>query len=449
MKSQLLHLNSYNNLGGLLKIRLSAVIFVLAFLTINLFSKDENLKAKGISSFYKKNYAKAVEIFSKILEQGDTTYDVLYYRGLSFLYLNQFEYALTDFNNAIRFGKESADIYNNRGLAFLYSGDFKLALDDFNKAIELDSNFAEAYINRATVYIEISEFESALIDLNKALRLNPDNVSVFYERGRLNYKMKKYREAIKDFDKCIDLKLRNSKIYYNRGNAYFKLEEYRKAIEDYTKCLALDSTDTDALNNRAVAYEKIGEKKLANLDRKRIAKILGNENLLVPIDEITFVKFTDTLESFSINIPSNWKIFQKVGTDHDEILITPENIASDTDFYSTGIRLSFNQNMSEHYGVRNPAEIIEFWRGSIEKNAKEYSHYSYIQQKLFSRGSYSGNMFETLVQYEQNSQVFQCYELALAKENTLLFAFFQSPYSQFSYFRQIFDKIIESIVLLK
>jgi len=429
------------------KICLLTVVFLYS--SVYLLSLDEKLKANGITSFFKKNYTKAVDNFSKILAQGDTTYEILYYRGLSYLYMNDFESALVDFNNAFRFGEETSDLYNNRGLTYLFLGELKLAFDDFSKAIELDSNFAEAYTNRATIHIELGELEEALQDLNKALKINPDNVSAIYERGRLNYKMKKYTDAIKDFDKCIKLNLKNSKVYYNRGNAYFRLEQYQKAIEDYTKCLALDSTDTEALNNRAVAYDKIGKKELANRDRKRLAKFFGNHNIIVPIEEITFIQFTDSLNSFSINIPSNWKVFQKTGADFEEILITPENIKSDTDFYFVGVRLSFNWNMSKNYNVKTPGEIIEFWRGSIEKNANNYYNYRYLQQKLFNRGEYSGNMFETLVQYWQNSPLLQCYELALAKADTLFFGFFQAPSAQFSYFRQVFDKIIESIALLK
>jgi tetratricopeptide (TPR) repeat protein len=432
-----------------MKIKIFFLTIALIYCNVSLYAIDEKLKANGITSFFKRNYTKAVDNFTKILAQGDTTYEVLYYRGLSYLYLNDFEKALTDFNNAFRFGKESSDLYNNRGLAYLYIGELKLAFDDFNKAIELDSNFAEAYTNRATIHIELGELDEAFQDLNKALKLNPDNVSAIYERGRLNYKMKKYTDAIKDFDKCIKLNLKNSKVYYNRGNAYFKLEQYQKAIEDYTKCLALDSTDTEALNNRAVAYDKIGKKELANQDRKRLAKFFGNQSIIIPIEEINFIKFTDSLNYFSVNIPSNWKIFQKIGTDFEEVLITPENIKSDTDFYYVGIRLSFNWNMSKNYNAKTSGEIIEFWRGSVEKNANNYYNYRYLQQKLFNRGEYSGNMFETLVQYWQNSPLLQCYELALAKEDILFFGFFQAPSVQFNYFRQVFDKIIESLVLFK
>lgn len=424
------------------------VTFIFSFLTHSAFSQ-ENLKEKGLTYFYKKDYRNSIKFFDKAISRGDSSHEVFYYRGLSKLYLNQFEDAIGDITAAINRGANTPDVYNNRGLAYLYVGDFKLALDDFNKAIELDSGFAEAYTNRATINIEIGELEEALNDLNKSIKLNSNNVSTLYELGRVYYKMKNYEEAIKYFDRCIKLKLINPKVYYNRGNAYFKLGNYKKAVDDYSKCLSLDSTDTEALNNRAVAYEKLGWIEEAKKDRKRIAKLLGNEDLFKPIEEITFIQTIDSLGIFKFEYPSHWKIFHKVTENYDEIVLTPENIRSDTDFYSVGVKLSFNKNMSMQYNVKSAGEILEFWRGSVEKNAKEYFYYRYLQQKLFTRGDYTGNLYETLVQYWANSTTYQCYELALAKEDTLFFAFFQAPSNQFSYFRIIFDKIINSLSFIK
>lgn len=426
-----------------------SIVVLVFFVFYFHLSAEENFKNKGVTSFFKKDYRNSIKYFNQAISKGDSSYEVFYYRGLSKLYLNNFEEAIDDLTLSIGKGANTPDIYNNRGLAYLYLGDFKLALDDFNKALELDSTFAEAYTNRATINIEIGELKDALNDLNKSLKINPNNVSTYYELGRVYYKMKMFEDAIKAFDKCIKLRLKNPKVYYNRGNAYFKLGNYKKAIEDYNQCLALDSNEVDALNNRAIAYEKLGKIDLAKKDRKKLAILLGNEDLFKPIEEINFVKITDSLGVFSVEVPSHWKLFHKVAKNYDEVLITPENIKSDTDFYSVGVRLSYNKNMSKLYGVQTTGEILDFWRGSVEKNSKEYNYYRYLQQKLFTRGEYTGNMYETLVQYWQNSPTYQCYELALAKEDTLFFAFFQAPANQFSYFRLIFDRIINSLSFVK
>ncbi len=439
-----------NKIIELMKKRISVLFVLLILLCVNqeIFAQI-NFKTKGINSFFKKDFNGCIKFMDQAIANGDTSYEVFYYRGLSKIYLNNFEEAVEDITVAINKGVNTPDIYNNRGLAYLFLGDFKLALDDFNKSLEIDSSFSEAYTNRATVYIEIGELEEALNDLNNAIKYNPNNVSSYYERGRVFYKLKSFEEAIENFDKCIKLNLKNSKVYYNRGNSYFKLGNYKKAIEDYTKCLSLDSTDTEALNNRAVAYEKLGMNQQATNDRKKIARLLGNENLFKPIEEITYSEVIDSFNTFKLTYPSHWKVFHKINQDYDEIIITPENIKTDTDFYSVGMRFSFNKNMFSNYSVKSSGEILEFWRGSIEKNSQEYHYYRYLQQKLFSRGEYTGNLYETLVQYWQDSPTFQCYEIALAKEDTLFFGFLQAPSNQFSYFRIIFDKVLNSLNFIK
>lgn len=423
--------------------------FLLLLVVCYTILSQEKFKSKGITDFFKRNYKSCIENLNEFLTKRDNDSEAYYYRALCKLYMNEFDEAIQDFTTSIDLGFSLPEVYNNRGLAYLYVGDFKLALDDFNSAILKDSNFAEAYTNRATVNIEIGELDDALEDLNKSIKINPNNVSTYYELGRVFYKKKNYQEAIINFDRCIKFGLKNPKVYYNRGNSYFKLGNYKKAIEDYTKCISMDSNDTEALNNRAVAYDNLGMHQKAKEDRKKIAKILGNEELFKPVEEIEFVEFTDSLNCFKVLIPSHWKVLANYDTDKSEIIITPEKIASFNDIYLIGIKISYVQNMFEMYNVRTSGEILEFWRGSIEKNSQSYYFYKYLQQKLFTRSSYTGNLYETLVQYWQDSYLFQCYELGLAKEDILLYGFFQAPSNQFSYFRLIFDKVLNSLTPLK
>lgn len=424
-------------------VRIQILLLVHFVFTLQCFA--QNWVAIGQTHFFKKRYRSAIQNFNRAIESGDSSFDVFYYRGLSYLYSQNFDSALKDLNIAIDKENRFPDVYNNRGLAYFYLGELKLAMDDFSTAIALDSNFAEAYSNRASVFIEIDDMEPALQDLERAIKLNSKNPLNFYERGRAFYKLKKYNESIKNFSKCIKLGFKNPKVYYNRGNAYFKLGKYQLAIKDYSKCLELDSLDTEALNNRAVAYDKIGKTQLANKDRQRIGKIASNENLFIPPEKIKYKDFKDSWGTFSLKVPENWYIIEKNYLDYNEVIVTPEKIKSDSDYYNVGIRLSFNRNMFKNYNVKTPDDIINFWRGSMEKNSKDYSYYQYLQQKLFTKGGYTGRLFETLVQINPSTTTLRFYELALAKEDVLFFAFFQSPSNQFEFFRRIFDKVIESI----
>lgn len=428
------------------------LLIVCLFLdSTRIFSEDDAYTyfAKGQTAFFNKQYRRAIPFFTQAIRMGDTSFLPFYFRGLSYLYSNYFDSAVVDLAKAAEKNDQLPDIFNNLGLAYLYNGELKLAFDNFSHAISLDTNFAEAYSNRASVNIEIGEIESAFADLEKAIKLKPKNPINFYERGRANYKSKEYQKAIKDFSKAIKLGLKNSKIFYNRGNAFFKLGKYREAIADYSKCLELDSFETDALNNRAVAYDKIGQIEKAKEDRRRLAKIAGYEDLFTPFEEIQFAQYSDSNGYFSFLFPSKWNILKKPSNEFFELIVSPEEISNDTSYYSVGIRFVFNPDMEKRYKVRSPSEILDFWRGSIEKNATELEYYQYIRQKIFARANYTGTLYETVVQFQKNTPYYRFYELALAKEGTLIFAFFQAPEVQFEYFRKIFDKVLDTLVILK
>lgn len=428
-------------------------VVILLFLALELVGagKDDPYSsfAKGQTAFFNKQYRRAIPYFTRAVQLGDTTFLPFYFKGLSYLYLNQFDSAVVDLEKAAEKNNLLPDIFNNLGLAYQFNGDLKLALDSYSHAIKLDSNFAEAYSNRASVYNQIGEVETALVDLAKAIKLKPKNPFNYYERGRAYYKLKKFKDAIVNFDKAIKLGLTNSKVYYSRGNAYFKIKNYRMAIKDYTKCLELDSLDTEAFNNRAVAYDKIGEAEKANRDRRRLAKLIGKEDLFVPFEEIKFLEYTDSAKHFSLLIPSNWYIWEKDSAGSYELFISPERLGADSSFYGAGIKLVFNSNMEKYFGVRSPAEILDFWRGSIEKNSNEFEYYQIVRQKIFSRGGFTGTLYETIVQFNKNSPLYRFYELGLGKEGVLTFGYFQAQEVQFEYFRRIFDKILESLIILK
>ncbi|MGQ9819917.1 MAG: tetratricopeptide repeat protein [Candidatus Kapaibacteriales bacterium] len=432
---------------------LSIVMPFLLLLTFELigFERDDpySLFAKGQTAFFNKQYRRAIPYFSHALKLGDTSFLPYYFRGLSYLYLNQFDSAVVDLEKAAEKNNHLPDIFNNLGLAYQFNGDLKLSLDSYSQAIMLDSNFAEAYSNRASVYNQIGEIEAALLDLEKAIKLKPKNPFNYYERGRAYYKLKRYKDAIVNFDKAIKLGLNNSKVYYSRGNAYFKNENYKMAIKDYTKCLELDSLDPDALNNRAVAYDKIGDSAKANYDRRRLAKLVGNENLFVSFEEIKFFEHTDSAKHFSLQIPSNWHIWEKKSIEDYEIIISPEKIYNDSSFYNVGVKLVYNSRMEKNYGISSPAEILDFWRGSVEKNSSEFEFYQVVRQKIFTRGNYTGILYETVIQFNKNTPLYRFYELGLAKEGILTFGYFQAPEVQFEHLRKIFDKILETIVILK
>jgi len=456
-----------NNMKKRILIFTGLLIFAAA--SSSLFSQEEIWDAKGQKAMQLNKFDEAIEYFGKAIKLDPRNKHTFYNRGLAFLYSSKFEESVGDFSKVIELDSNYADAYNNRGLSYNYLDKFDSSIADFDRAVRIDSNFTEAYINRGSANLGMGRTELAMKDFSKAISLNSQNPAVYVERGRLNYKTRRFEEAVDDFTKSIKLGMKSPKIYYNRGNAYFGLKKFDLAIKDYTRVLTEDSLNTEALNNRAISFENLyqqeqgndstnvkpkikkGKKAKSNLlelaeaDRKKLFRITGTEDRFKPIDSLKFVKYTNKSGDISLNIPDTWHLMENHEHSVDEMIITFDKISAFEEPYSVGVRLSINRDMDSLYKVKEPVALLDFWKGSMAKNAEEYYRYDLLSQKTFNRGTYVGSMNKTRLQVKQDYYPLKIIEVVLAKSDVLFYAYFQAPEAQFGYYEKIFEKAIESL----
>jgi tetratricopeptide (TPR) repeat protein len=225
------------------------------------------------------------------------------------------------------------------------------------------------------------------------------------------------------------------------------MKKYEKAIADYTQTLQMDSTEYDALNNRAVAYDKLGKKDLAKKDRTRLLKLTDTENLFLPLEQIEYIQSSDSTNSFSFIYPKHWNKKENHMELSDDVVISPEKLDNFNSPYSIGIKMSYNSDMGKHYNISNPDSLLEFWEGSMGKNAENYFSYRMESRKKYGKIGRKGRLNKSVVQFTEISYPLYFYEYALAEKDVILYAFFQAPLKQIDYFEKIFDKIVESIKL--
>lgn len=422
-------------------------VLIIILFSLPALSQEAEWFAKGSAAINSGNYDEAVKYFNNVIVKNPKSKDAIYNRGLAHLYNSKLDEALSDFSTAIGLDSNFTDALNNRGLVFYYNQQYDMALNDFDKAISLDKNFVEAKINRASTYIDMKRYEEAETDLKSAVKLKVKNPAAFQELARLYYKQKKFDEAIEFFTKTIKSGTKSSKIYYNRGNAYFNKNEYENAIKDYTAALKLDTTETDALNNRAMAYDKLGKVDLAIKDRKKLGKIAGNENLFIPVDSLKWATFTDSAKKFQIDLPSNWNKVENSSTSSTDMSISPFGIKSINESYPIGVRISYIKDMFKQYHVKGADSLMEFWKGSMAQNSKEYFKYNLLTQKSLKRGNKLVTINKVILQYKEDTYPLYIYEYIITGEDEILFAYLQSPEKQIDYFHLLFDKAIETLKL--
>ncbi|MBI5326465.1 MAG: tetratricopeptide repeat protein, partial [Ignavibacteriae bacterium] len=359
----------------------------------------------------------------------------------------KYKEAVEDFNYVIVKDSTKADAYNNRGLCYGFLGKGIESINDINKAIQLDSSFSMAYFNRGNAFMSMDNDNEALRNFNKSISIDSSNPAVFFQRGTIYYSKGNHANAVSDFTKAIKMGYKTSKLYYNLANTYYKLNQFDKAVKNYNEVLKADSNDVDALNNRAMAYDNLGQKDKAENDRKKLQRMRGMESSLPPVENLKFKTFAPPSNIFSISLPDGWNYALSDSGDVIEINITPEPIKTIKDPYYSGVHLSLNLNMDKHWGKSGPDDIMDFWKGSVASNVKEYYGYRQFTEKYFTRFGYQGLMTNIQIQLTEKSVPLVLYEYALTKENTLFFAYFQAPVTDFAYYQKIFDKAIESLIV--
>jgi tetratricopeptide (TPR) repeat protein len=421
---------------------------ILLFITTQLnFAQKDDAYNLGDTYMQVKQYEKAAQEYSKAIEKNTKDAYGYYKRGVALLFMNNFDAAIADFTKALEINKNDPDCHNNRGLALSYKGDLVGAMKDFDKAIELDPGFGQAFINRGSALVAIKEFDKAVKDFDKAIKIDPKNPEIYLQRARLFYLKDDFKKSVKDYSTSIALGIGSSKVYYNRANSYYKLEMYDEAIKDYSKALELDPDDLDALNNRSFTYKMLNKTKEADEDKKLLDE--KKNSMFTPFEQLKFKSFSSKGKEITFDLPENWKIIESSQESPDklEFIVTPENTNVTTDGMVVGVTIGILKNLSKTLPVKNESEILDFWKGSMDKSNEDMLIYKMNWQRHLQLFGHATILNRTTIQATENHMPFGLYEYALAWGDNLIYLYYQAPEVNFDYFEKIFEKSYKSLII--
>lgn len=153
------------------------------------------------------------------------------------------------------------------------------AIIAFSYAIDLASDgwypIEYIYMERATTYMRIKRYTEAIKDFKK---LNNSD-SKFYiianvNEGRCFYHLEDYDSSYFCINRIISLDSLNPILYDYRAQALMGLENFRYAIEDFNKAISLDSMNGKLYVSRANAYVRINNFNQAFLDLEKAEKLV-------------------------------------------------------------------------------------------------------------------------------------------------------------------------------
>jgi len=220
-----------------LKRTLNATVFQYA----TTFNSDLYM-LKGLSAMANSEYQKAVEYFTKYINQKPKN-DIGYLRrGNAYKELKNAVNAMADYNKCIEINPQNEIAYSNRGLLKGILGDLSGGFQDCINSLKINET-SVAYYNLGWIYFEQEDYEQAERAFSDALTLEPSKASIYSERGQARVQLKKFREAIQDFTSLIGLEPTNPMAFLNRGVCYLEISENNEACKDFKKAKDLGFKD--------------------------------------------------------------------------------------------------------------------------------------------------------------------------------------------------------------
>lgn len=160
---------------------------------------------KGRELFDNKDYAGAIEQYSRALELDPQAADIIRYRGTSRYLSKDYQGAVADHTRAIQLKPDDPQTYVSRGYAYEALNERKLSLADFTQAIRLKPDLETAYRSRGHIYYMQDQFDLALADYNQAIKLNPIGSNNYLGRGHVHELMGNTIQALADYNKTLEL----------------------------------------------------------------------------------------------------------------------------------------------------------------------------------------------------------------------------------------------------
>merc|ERR1719464_176363 len=241
-------------------------------------SEAESLKNQGNEFYKKKNFEKAIELYSKAIETCPT--DIIYHGNLAAVYIEQKEYvkAIEECDKGIE--KTKGTQYDFKKLAKLLarkasalgkSGDLDGALDVYNQSLlqnndywtkdamkkiqkQKDETAAKAYLDdeksdeakaRGNECLKKSDFPGALKEYEEAIKRNPNNIAVYANRSSCYVKTMDVARALEDANKCIKLDPKFIKGHIRKARAHGLAKEHHKAQDAWKVAMEIEPNNAE------------------------------------------------------------------------------------------------------------------------------------------------------------------------------------------------------------
>lgn len=213
---------------------------------------------EALKLYNDKEYKKAIDVFSSILETNGDNAEVYNNIATCYLQLNDFEKAEKNYLKAQSLNPKLPQVYVNLADIYYKEHDIDSGIQLISQGIyELPDNMVLRHY-LARFYMEDARLDLAVDELYKILDAQPDNYDAYYDLAKVNFELGNYDVAIENFENVLNYK-ENEWVYFYLAEAYEANNEIDKAISNYLKAIAHKSDFIPAYKKVAILFLARGD----------------------------------------------------------------------------------------------------------------------------------------------------------------------------------------------
>ena len=209
---------------------------------------------KALALFKNKEYEKAIDAFSKILEKANDNAELYNNLALCYSYTGEIEQAEKFYLKALSINPKLPQVYINLADLYFNQRNFADAVNLLQAAsYELSENLIITHF-LARVYMEDARLDLAIYELDKILEAEPENYDAYYDLARVYFELGNYDLAIQNFENVLEYKEDNEWIYFYLGQAYEANNEVDKALTNYLKAITINDAFYPAYKKAGILF---------------------------------------------------------------------------------------------------------------------------------------------------------------------------------------------------
>src|ERR1700744_1812123 len=131
--------------------------------------------------------------------------ETVYNTALEMMGKKEYAAAIENFTKAIALNPLFDKAFLNRGFAKYENKNNEAAIEDFNSSNSMKPS-ADAYFGKAQCFYVMNKKDSCAQNLAKATILDDKYAKAYYLQGQLNFENQQYKEAVEAYDKAIAAK---------------------------------------------------------------------------------------------------------------------------------------------------------------------------------------------------------------------------------------------------